>query len=253
MLANLSAQAAQKRAVARLPALPVAQRPADPLQYRDGCRREGRLVHGAVDLRRLPAGKRPALVRRAVAVRFQDVDRQPSRAVRRPTLRWRLGHVHPHLAQAPRLVQGELAASRVGRVIHFQDHVGKHVLAHDHGGAAGDVATRVQVHRLIRLQDAPPLAAFVSQQQVRGAERLDRRAACDRDERRHLRQALRWVLMVDGGRLAHHGGLGVGIPEFDAALVVRDGVAGDVYRTATRELVDRFRRRGDGCPVRQPR
>ena len=110
----------------------------------------------------------------------------------------------------------------------------------------------MQVHGLVRLQDAPPLAPLVAQQHVRGPEHLDRGAAGHRDQRRQLREALRRVLVIRGGRLADHRRLGGGVPVLDAALMVRDGLARDAHRPAARELVDRFARPADGLPIGAP-
>ena len=217
-------------------AVPVAQRAADAFEDRHRFDRQHRLVHGPVDLGRSPAGKRPALGRRAVAVGVQHVDGQTRLAARGPAWRGRVWHFHPHLGQIPRPVQRELAAASVGGVVHLDHHVGQGGLAHDHVGAVGAVAFRVQVHGLIRLQDAPRSAALVLQPQVRGADGVDGRAPRQRDQRRHLGQALRRVLVVHADAFAHHGRLGGGVPVLDAALVIVYLVAGDVHRAAAGEV-----------------
>ena len=228
----------------RAGAVPVAQRPADAFEDRHRLCRQRRLVHRPVNLRRRPAWKRPALGRLAVAAGDQYVDGHARLAARGPAWRARVRHLHPQLPQAPRLVHRELASARVGRLVHLDHHVRQDVLTHHHDVAGGAVPPRIQVHGLIRLHDAPRLAVLVPQQEVRRAEGLDGRAARQSDQRRHLREPLRRMLVIEADGLAHHRGLGGGVPDLDAALVVVDLLAGDMHRHAAREILGAGRWRG---------
>ena len=233
----------QEGGVARAGAVAVAQPPANAFQHRHRLRRQHRLVHRPVDLGRRPAWKRPALGRRAVAaVGVQHVDGQPRLAVRGPARRAHVGHLDPDLGQLPRLVHCELAAPHVGRVVHLDRHVRQYVLAHDDGGAVGPAPFRMKIDGLVRLHDPPPRAVLVPQQQVGRADDGDVRAPRHRDQGRHLGQALRGLLVVEAGRLADHGGLGGGVPDLDAAVVVVELLAGDVHGAAAGEFVGVQRR-----------
>ena len=80
----------------------------------------------------------------------------------------------------------------------------------------------MQVDGLVGLQDAQPVTAGIAQQEVCGAESGDGRAAQVRDGPEQPRQYLTRLFVVHADGIAHHGGLGSGIPVLDAALVVGD-------------------------------
>ena len=215
------------------------QRSAHALEHRARRLRKRRLVQRRVDLRRRPARQREARRHRPIALRTQTVNRQARPALRRTALR----HLDPHLGEAPRLVEAQLAATHVGGVVHLQQHVRQVVRPHFDGCTPRPRLHRVEIDHLVRLQDAPPLAPVVAQQQVCRAERQDGRPPDRGHPRQQPGELLARPLVVDGGRLARHPRrLGRGIPVLDATLVVADGVAGDADGAAAGELGGGIRR-----------
>ena len=163
------------------------------------------------------------------------MNRQAGAPARGPARRGLFGHLDPHLREAPRLVQGQLAAAHVGGVIHLQHHVRQGVATHFDPGTLGPRRAWVQIHGLVRLQDAPPGSVSVAQQEVGCTDCVDRRAAHQGDPCRQAAEALPRQFVVDADRLAHHGDLGSGVPVLDAALVVGDLGARYAHRPAAGE------------------
>ena len=108
--------------------------------------------------------------------------------------------------------------------------------------------SRMQVHRLVGLHDAPRFAAGVAQQQVHRAVRFDRRAAHSRDPLGQARQQARRPFVIGSGRIADPGGLGGRIPILEPPLE-----AVDLGARQAKGLAARKRRRlgasGLGCLV----
>ena len=232
---------AQQRVVVRPGAFPLAEHRADSLQHRARACRERLLVQRRVDLRRRPAGKRPARRRLPVHAVFQQVDGQPGTAAARAARRACLRNFDPQLRKPPRLVPLELAPARVGGVVHFQHHVREVVLADRQHRHRQPGARRVQVHHLVGLHDEARLVAGVALGEVGAAEALHRRPAHLGDERGQPPQATCGALVAGTDRIADPGGLGSGVPVFEAHLAVVEFLPRQTDRFASREV--RRRRR----------
>ena len=199
-LEALAALGAQPRVVVRPGPLAGAEREADALEDRVGLCRSGRLVEGGVNVLRVPAGKGPALGGDLVgAVLRQQMYRQPRPAAPCPAPRAALRNLHPHLREAPRFVEPELAPAHVRGVVHLEHHVGEVVLSDHHRRESGqDRAFRVQVDGLVRLQDAARPAVLAAEPQVHRPEALDGRAAHRGDPVHERRQGLDRLFVVGG-------------------------------------------------------
>ena len=100
----------------------------------------------------------------------------------------------------------------------------------------------MKVDRLVRLHDSPPFAPLVAQDEVHRAAALDGGSAHRGDQLGEPGEPLRRALVGEAGRVAHHpGGLGLGVPELEAALAGRDLFTPNRYRAATGELRPRSR------------
>ena len=137
-------------------------------------------------------------------------------------------------------------------VVHLQHYICNGALPEHHPLVPRQPrAARMQVHRLVRLEDLARLARGVAQPEVHRAEAFDGRAAHVGDGAHQRGQQMRGVLVVGAGGLGHHpGGLGLGLPVLEPAFVVGDVLAGDGHRPAAGEL----RRRARGaCRPHVPR
>ena len=215
--AAAAALRAQQGVVVRPGALPLPEHRAHPLQHRAGLSRKRLLVQRRVDLRRRPAGKRPALRRLPIRPVLQQMDGQPRAPAARPARRARFGHLDPHFREPPRLVLRQLAPARVGGVVHLQHHVREVMLADRQHRPRQPGARRVQVHHLVRLHDEARLAVRVALGQVGAAEGLYRRPAHRGDALGQLPHATRGAFVVGADRIADPGGLGDGVPVFEHA------------------------------------
>ena len=191
-----------------------------------------------MDFPRRPAGKGLAHQSLPIAaVRPQQMHHQPGGARLGASSRRFVGHFHPDFREAPLLVQAQLAAAHVGGVVHLQHHVRQAILVHLDGVAPALHLSRTQVEHLVGLQDALALARLVAQQQVHRAAGVDGRAPILGNAFGQPSEALRGDFVVVASRLAYHRDLGLGVPEFKAAVVVGNSAAGNPLRHAARKIL----------------
>ena len=166
------ADRAGDRVVLRLGALACSHLVRDPLQGRSRPRRQRAFDEGEVDLLRLPSRERFALRGLRVPAAPKEVDVEPGRT--QPGLR---RHQHPHFRKSPRLVDPELSLSHVRGVVHLQHHVRQRVVVHVDDRPGYPRTARVQVQRLVGLDEQLLVAGTVEPGEVRRAEALDPRPA----------------------------------------------------------------------------
>ena len=190
-----------------------------------------------MDLGRAPAGEGATESGRHVASAGEQVDGQSGGAAGRTARRRLVGDIHPDLGESPRFVETQLAAPHVGGVIHLDHHVREVMLADHQAVNRQPGATRIQVRHLVRLQDAPLVAAFVAQDQVHAAVALDGGATYGGNHLAQGGETLRWLLVRAAGRLAHlPGGFGVGVPVLVSTLVGLHVFLRQAERSAAGEL-----------------
>ena len=179
-----------------------------------------RSVQRTVDLRRPPARKRSARLRRRVPTPFQQVNPEPRLEPRRSARRIRVRYLHPDLRKPPSLIQLQPIPPHIRRAVHLHHHVGIRVLPCVQIRRSHPVQpSRVQEHHLVRLDVARSLGARKHPPDLSLAAEDDRRSPHLGDPFQQRPQHAQRHLVREMRRLARQAGeAGAGVEELRRGL-----------------------------------